>query len=197
MKYFFFLMLLSNLFVNSCNSVTTKDADAKVVEIVGNEIRFSDGSKKKFPKVDNDAIVMVLVRHAEKMTDKKDPDLTPEGKARANNLANIMKNAALDKIYSSTFKRTFMTAMPTIQAYNNKDHGSYRTDKVTSFIDTLLEHEKGKRFLIVGHSNTTPAILNHLLGNRVYHNIEENDYGKIYVAVSKGLGATEVLELNY
>ena len=56
-----------------------------------------------------------LIRHAEKdrNTKGKDPVLNGLGLKRAENWAKIFKDIPFDKIYSTDYKRTQQTALPT------------------------------------------------------------------------------------
>src|SRR6266404_9451335 len=57
---------------------------------------------------------VVIVRHAEKAAnDPKDPDLSSAGRARAEALAKILKDAGITAIFATEFKRTQETAAPT------------------------------------------------------------------------------------
>src|SRR5438093_7590296 len=57
--------------------------------------------------------VVVIVRHAEKAaSDGGDPDLSPAGRARAEELARILKDSGITAIFTSEFKRTQQTAAP-------------------------------------------------------------------------------------
>jgi len=60
-----------------------------------------------------------------------------------------------------------------------------------------LENERGNKCLIVGHSNTTPAIVNHLVDKKVYNNIPEDEYGWLYIISTTGKGKTEVIKVKY
>jgi len=72
--------------------------------------------------------VFYLVRHAEKVLDQRDPDLTPAGYKRADDLAARLASVPLSAIYSSDYKRTRQTAAPvataqdvTITLYDPRD----------------------------------------------------------------------------
>ena len=60
---------------------------------------------------DADAIYY-LVRHAEKTTEKNDPELTGVGVGRANDLAARLAGIKLDKIYSSNYIRCLLYTSP-------------------------------------------------------------------------------------
>ena len=62
-----------------------------------------------------DARQIYLVRHAEKAAGD-DPDLTVVGRARADILANELKQAGLTAIYSTDTRRTRQTALPIAKA---------------------------------------------------------------------------------
>ena len=59
-----------------------------------------------------------LVRHAEKTTEKFDPDLTELGIQRAMDLADRLEDVALTHVYSSDFRRTVNTAKPVSENKN-------------------------------------------------------------------------------
>jgi len=65
----------------------------------------------------NAAPVVFIVRHAEKArTGDKDPDLSLEGRKRADALAHILKDSQITAIFVTEFKRTQKTAAPTAKA---------------------------------------------------------------------------------
>ena len=48
-------------------------------------------------------------------------------------------------------------------------------------LDELVTAQKGKTILIVGHSNTVPAMVNHLLKEEKLEQLGENEYDKIFM----------------
>jgi broad specificity phosphatase PhoE len=98
------------------------------------------------------------VRHAEKQSDEADTPLSSKGQARAECLAQTLKDAHLSAVFTTQYTRTKQTAAPTAQAAGVK----------TTVIDAKSNDETVKaaklgsqsgNVLIVGHSNTIPAIL--------------------------------------
>ncbi|MFM1879545.1 MAG: hypothetical protein RLZZ241_2411 [Bacteroidota bacterium] len=123
-----------------------------------------------------------LIRHAEKdRTDpgNSDPELNQKGMGRAMHWAEIFNDVPLDAIYSTDFERTEMTAAPT--AIKKDILVQYYDPKSLDVVNFLREN-RGKRVLIVGHSNTTPDLVNKLIGesNR-FHDMDDEDNGSLFL----------------
>ncbi|MDH5609401.1 MAG: histidine phosphatase family protein [Cyclobacteriaceae bacterium] len=122
-----------------------------------------------------------LVRHAEKeLNETDDPGLTDKGNQRAQYLVQFFQQVKFDAIYSSPFKRTLLTAGP-LAIKNHLDTQTYDPKELEEFASMLVQKHNGQTVLVVGHSNTTPALAN-LLGNREdLRPLEEYEYDWIYV----------------
>ncbi len=127
----------------------------------------------------SDETLIFLVRHAEKdLTESTpDPNLSAEGKAHAQKLQALLKDAGIQVVYSTATKRTEQTAEPlvkqlglSIKHYDAKD---------TKFTETLVKENAGKRILVVSHSNVVPDQLNAWTQAKKYAITE--DYGDLYV----------------
>ena len=57
-----------------------------------------------------------IVRHAEKADDSKDGELSQTGRARAEALANMLRDSKISVIYTTQFKCTQQTAAPLAKA---------------------------------------------------------------------------------
>jgi 2,3-bisphosphoglycerate-dependent phosphoglycerate mutase len=139
----------------------------------------------------------VLVRHAEKENDgTKDPELTEAGMKRADLLAAMFKEASVDAIYSTSFKRTLHTVGPLAKEKNQtiQSYEAFKPDE----LDKMLKKYAGGTIVISGHSNTTPWIANYLTGTQAYKDFDDGDYGNIMIVsvVEKGKIA-KVVWLNY
>src|SRR5688572_15149743 len=55
---------------------------------------------------------VILVRHAEKVDTSSNPDLSPEGYARAKSLAALLRDVTIAAIYTTPYTRTRKTAEP-------------------------------------------------------------------------------------
>lgn len=126
----------------------------------------------------DEPLVVFLVRHAEKIDESADPALNRDGYKRAEELARVLSDAGIQFIHSSDFKRTRSTARPLANQLK-LEIGIY--DKWN--LHALAEHVKllGGRHLVVGHSNTTPALVE-IFGGDPGSPIEEvYEYDRLYI----------------
>ncbi len=120
---------------------------------------------------------LYLVRHAEKQVGK-DPQLTACGKLRAKQLATLLAPINIEAIYSTAYQRTMNTAAPTAKqkALPIKHYLPSSLTQLALQLKTLKETA-----LIVGHSNTTTALLALLTNNDALNKpLAESDYQKLY-----------------
>ena len=123
---------------------------------------------------------IILVRHAEKADEtSQDPELSAEGKQRAERLAKVIKKYKPGAIYSTDFKRTRDTAGP-LAARRKLKIEVYDPKVPAALIDTIMK-SKTKRFLVVGHSNTVPGLTNLLGKKEVFKNLDDAEYGVIWI----------------
>ena len=118
-----------------------------------------------------------LVRHAEKIDDgTRDPGLTKEGIIRAEKLADLMSDKDIQAVYSTDYIRTSSTAKP-LSSRLNQEIRLYDPRDLKSTSTLLLSQQENA--LVVGHSNTTPALANLILGQDHYENFNESQYDQI------------------
>lgn len=124
-----------------------------------------------------------FVRHFEKQLGD-DPSLTKTGKARAEALTAFFSDKPLNHVYSTDYNRTRETAAA-VAAQKSVDLQSYDPRNLVEFATQIktLNH-----VLVVGHSNTTPELLRLMGGQDI--NIEESDYGVVYMLQKHGLDMT-------
>ena len=74
----------------------------------------------------------------------------------------------------------------------------YDNKNLKALIDTLGVHGEYNRVLIVGHSNTIPAITNTLAGRDVFKKaFDENEYDNFVIVVTRKSGIRDVYTLKY
>ena len=122
-----------------------------------------------------------LIRHAEKLRiDKteRNPKLNEKGILRAEKWKEVLKNINLDKIYSTNYNRTIETANPTSKS-QNIDITIYSPSNID--YKNFKEINKGKKVLIVGHSNTIPNFVNGLIEKKFYDQIDDLNNSNLYL----------------
>jgi phosphohistidine phosphatase SixA len=135
-------------------------------------------------------IVVFLVRHAEKADAGRDPELTEAGRQRASELAQVLRDANIDRIHSTNYIRTRDTAAPLAAMLDLKPE-VYDPTQLAEFAQTLKQ--QGQRHLVVGHSNTTPELVR-LLGGEPGSPIEESsEYDRLYIVTVDESGVATVL----
>jgi broad specificity phosphatase PhoE len=143
---------------------------------------------------------VVIVRHAEReLVTIADPPLSAAGVRRAERLAQMfgeVKGAGrLDAIYVTDAKRTQQTAAPLAARLGLKSTVMPARD-IEAVTKTVLRDHRGGRALIVGHSNTVPAIVRKLSGMSVA-DIADDEFDNIYVVTVPSFGRSSVLRLKY
>lgn len=139
-----------------------------------------------------------FIRHAEKDTSdphNKDPHLTEEGLERAQKWAEVFKEVEFDLIFSSDFNRTRTTA-EIIAKSQKKEVNIYDPRKLNDA--QFQENTKGKKVLVVGHSNTNPHFVNLILEENKYKDIDEAESGSLFIVhvFANGTKTSEVLYIN-
>jgi len=117
-----------------------------------------------------------VTRHYDTPAGERDPDLLPQGNARADKLAKWFRGKKLKAIYVSDFKRTRQTAAPlatarriAVETYDPRD------------TPTIVARARAAKapVLIVGHSNTVPDIVQQLGGERPAE-LKHEDFGDVW-----------------
>ena len=149
------------------------------------------------PDEEKSLTTIMLVRHAEKAQDgTSDPQLTSKGKARAQELAYILKHVPLDAVYSTPYKRTQQTALPTAEAHSLQVN-SYNPEEEESFLKNILSKYAGGNVLIIGHSNTIPLLANHLSGSTQFPPLDDSTYDNIFIVSVPQKGETVIIRLRF
>ena len=119
-----------------------------------------------------------FIRHGEKVDNSKNPDLSKIGFERAKVWEELFSEIKLDAIYSTDYNRTLQTVTPIankqqiiIAKYNPK----------TIDIESFKNKNLGKKVLIVGHSNTIPNLVNAMVNQNAYAEIEDLTFGNLYI----------------
>jgi len=127
-----------------------------------------------------------LIRHAEKeRSNKQDPDpaLTQQGMQRALKWAAYFDSISLDAIYSTNYIRTKMTVVPLASTKDLKLL-PYEPGKLIG--PEFIQEQMDKRILIAGHSNTTPQLVNKIIGEDRYPQMADSDNSSLFIVKTNG-----------
>ena len=140
---------------------------------------------------------VILVRHAEKKIEptNQDPDLSPEGFERAQEIARVFGEAGINAIYATQYKRTQETVKPLSDrtGVGVKLLQSNQTDELVKELQTT---NRGQTVFIAGHNNTVPAIVSTLSGE-TYPTIPESEFDNLYIVTIYRFGKAKVVKLKY
>lgn len=142
---------------------------------------------------------VILVRHAELqsagMAGPKSLALSETGAARAKQLASVLKDAGIDAIYVTDFVRTQKTAEP-LSRELHRQPTVIPKGNARELLERIRQHPEAHAVLLVGHSDTLPGLLK-ALGHPDDVKIDAQDFGNLFVVVTKHEGAPTFLRLRY
>lgn len=121
-------------------------------------------------------MILFIVRHAEKVPDKPDPELSAQGQQRATNLAHLLQYVDLEHVYATKYQRAQQTAKPTAEMLDVAVT-TYGAGDSEALIKGVLEQQQSA--LIIGHSNTVPELVRLAGGNPI--ELSEQDYGDVFM----------------
>lgn len=142
---------------------------------------------------------VILVRHAEKATTPGgDPELSPIGLQRARDLAAALADARVGSVITTQFQRTWLTAADVIRSTSLtpiivRAAGAGHPDSVAA---AIRRRPAGEVVLVVGHSNTIPAIIAALGGPRL-PDLCDAQYASLFVLELGGSGPPRLIKSHY
>lgn len=149
------------------------------------------------PAAQPEPTVVIVVRHAERAAEPaSDPALSAEGRARAQALPDAVGAAPVAAIYTTQFRRTRETAEPlAVRAGVPVTPRPASGENLATHADDLARHilatHAGQTVVVVGHSNTVPALVAALSGAPAPP-LTEADYGDLFRIVIPPSGAARV-----
>ena len=144
---------------------------------------------------------VIFVRHAEKAAMPADnPGLSPAGQQRVAELTRQLVDAdvvaGVDAVYSTPYRRTEETARPIAEALNLPIN-SYDAADTEAIMEHIVKVHKGKVILVIGHSNTLPALIGNMGASKRVPEIAEDEYDNIYIVSIPWFGKTKTIRLRY
>jgi broad specificity phosphatase PhoE len=144
---------------------------------------------------------VILVRHAEKAVEPShDPPLAPAGAARARALVEAAGQAGIQAIYTTQYTRTRDTAEPIahelgIQVEVMPVSGELRAASL-QFAERIRRNHAGQTVLVVGHSNTVPALIE-ALGAGSVGAIQDHEYDHLFIVQLHTAGKATLVHARY
>ena len=141
---------------------------------------------------------VILVRHAEKAAEPaNDPGLTPAGEQRARDLAQVARDAGVTAVITTQFARTRATAEPLAKALGiTPEVVDARGSAHAQDVANLVRKHAGQVVIVVGHSNTIPAIVA-ALGAPQPPPICDPEYDNLYIVTIPATGTPRVIHARY
>ena len=140
---------------------------------------------------------VILVRHAEKNIEPEnpDPDLSPAGFERAQEIAREFGESGINAIYATQFKRTQQTVKP-LADRTGAPISLLNANQTEELVSRIQAAHRGQTVFVAGHNNTVPAIVSTLSGEG-HPLIPESEYDNLYIVTIYRFGKAKVLKLKY
>src|SRR5216684_3183206 len=124
---------------------------------------------------------VILIRHAEKVIDPNntDPDLSPAGQARAQELVRMFGDAGINAIYATQYKRTQQTVKPLADKLGLPIN-QVNSKSTPELLNQIRAQHRGETVFVAGHNNSVPEIIA-ALGGPAYPIIPESEYDNLYI----------------
>lgn len=145
--------------------------------------------------------LVILVRHAERDTaPPRDPVLTTAGTARARALHQALAFAGVGSIITTQLQRTQLTARPLADSLGLTPIVVAASAPVSAHAEAVAAavraRPRGEVVLVVGHSNTIPAIVGALGGPRL-PDLCDSQYSMLYLLDFPATGTPRLVQASY
>jgi broad specificity phosphatase PhoE len=152
------------------------------------------------PATPSGTTTIVLVRHAE-VAPGDNPGLSDAGQQRARDLAAVVADAGIRKVYHTEYRRTKDTAsaLPAdkgIRIVEVPAGKGKMADEIAEQCKTIVADDAGTGVLIIGHSNTIPMFVEALTGVKVPP-IEHAEFDRLYIVERDTNGRTRLIVARY
>jgi 2,3-bisphosphoglycerate-dependent phosphoglycerate mutase len=148
--------------------------------------------------IEQSTMTLILVRHAEKKIvppENKDPDLSPAGVARADELARMFGDSGIAAIYATQYKRTQQTVKPLADKLGVAVT-QIEAKQTADLVKQIRSKNAGQVIFIAGHNNTVPEIIA-ALGGPQLPIIPETEYDNLYILTVPSDGPTKLIKMKY
>lgn len=154
-------------------------------------------------------VSVFVVRHAEALEsteERRDPELRPEGEARAELLARTLSRAGVTHVFASPLRRARATVEP-LARLRELEVELHPAQDAAGLAAKLRALAPGSVALVAGHSNTVPALVEALGGKleglqehaRHGRVLADDEHGRLILVTLPAADGVEVktIELRY
>jgi broad specificity phosphatase PhoE len=138
---------------------------------------------------------VIVVRHAEKVDNSEDPDLSETGRKRAERLAQILAEAEVAALFSSQYKRTRQTLLPLAEKFE-VEISVVKASMTGQLIRRIRSEFTGKTIVVASHSDKVTEIIE-ALGGRSVGYLDHSEYDSLFVTTLINHTKADVLKLKY
>lgn len=133
----------------------------------------------RHPESISGATQIYILRHTEKADeDAENPELSAAGIKRAKYWKKVLQHIDFDQVFTTDFIRNIQTAeLISDETSINPELYYPMSFDVLKFINLI----KGKKVLIIGHSNTIPDMVNRLIDETRYPPMDHQNYNVLYL----------------
>lgn len=139
---------------------------------------------------------VIVVRHAEKLDQSKDPPLSEAGAARASRLATVLRDAQVTALYATEYRRTRDTLQPLAVALGLTVSVVDSGDPV-GLVRRIRSDHADSVVAVAGHSNTVPRILELLGAPPPVIQLRDEEYDNLFIVTPRADGPPVVVRLRY
>lgn len=143
-------------------------------------------------------VTLILVRHAEKKIvppENKDPDLSPAGMVRAQELARMFSDTGITAIYATQYKRTQQTVKPLAEKLGLQVT-QVEAKETPELVKQIRSRKAGEVIFIAGHNNSVPEIIAAFGGPKLPI-IPETEFDNLYILTVRGDGSAILVTMKY
>ncbi|MEO8435544.1 MAG: phosphoglycerate mutase family protein [Pyrinomonadaceae bacterium] len=146
---------------------------------------------------DQSLTTIIFIRHAEKKVepDNPDPDLSPAGEARAQEIAKMFGDTGVNAIYATQFKRTQQTVKPLADKLGIPVT-QVPAKNSAEVVKQIRAQHMGKVIFVAGHNNSVPEMIA-ALGGPKFPLIPETEFDNLYILTIDGEGKAKLIKLKY
>ena len=145
------------------------------------------------------ATTVILVRHAEKSDANpgdRDPALSEAGQQRARALADALADAGVQAVLVTPLQRTRLTAAPLMEQRRLQAQVVAISPTHVADVAKAVREHRGHTVLVVGHSNTIPAIVGALGGPKL-PDLCDAQYAQLFTLVIPEQGTPSLVRAQY